>query len=46
MWEEMGYSEEEGMLNGNIEVGFSLFCIGWDGRGGRVGGMGCSVRFL
>lgn len=30
-WEEMGYREEEGMLNGSTEVGPGLSCTGGDG---------------
>lgn len=35
-WEEMGYSEEEGMLNGSPEIGPGLLCPGGDGGGEGV----------
>lgn len=43
-WEEMGYSEEEGMLNGSPEIGPGLLCPGGEaGVGGGWSG-GCGVR--
>lgn len=44
-WEEMGYSEEEGMLNGSPEIGPGLLCPGGDGAGGG-GGAGGAVSDL
>ena len=37
-WEDMGYSEEEGMLNGSPEIGPGLLCPGGEAAGVGWGG--------